>query len=136
VKRTTPAPATVDDYIASFPVPVQERLQAVRHAARAAAPGSAEKISYRMPAISLNGILLYYAAYRNHIGLYPGAAAVAALEKDLEAYRTSKGGIQLPLDRPVPLRLIARLVKFRLDERRQAAARRQAARRAERSVRR
>jgi uncharacterized protein YdhG (YjbR/CyaY superfamily) len=111
-----PAPANIDEYIAGFPADVQQRLQSIRQAVRNAAPEATEKISYRMPTFALRGNLIHFAAFTSHIGLYPGAAAIAALREDLAGYRTSKGAVQLPLDRPLPLGLVAKIVRFRVED--------------------
>jgi uncharacterized protein YdhG (YjbR/CyaY superfamily) len=115
VKQAAAAPASIDDYIATFPVGVQKRLQSIRRAIRKAAPEAEEKISYRIPAFTLGGNLIYFAAFRTHIGVYPGAAAIVAMKADLQGYRTAKGTVQFPLDQPLPLPLIEKLVQFKID---------------------
>jgi uncharacterized protein YdhG (YjbR/CyaY superfamily) len=111
-----PVPANIDEYIAGFPADVQQRLQSIRQAVRNAAPDAEEEISYRMPTFALRGNLIHFAAFKRHIGLYPGAAAIAALREDLAGYRTSKGAVQLPLDRPLPLGLVEKIVQFRIED--------------------
>jgi uncharacterized protein YdhG (YjbR/CyaY superfamily) len=111
MERTVRA-ATVDEYIASFPPDVRRLLKQLRAVIRGAAPQAQEKISYRMPAYALNGVLVYFAAHPNHIGFYPGGV-VAEFRKDLSKYKTSKGTIQLPLDKPLPVALIRKIVKYR-----------------------
>jgi uncharacterized protein YdhG (YjbR/CyaY superfamily) len=111
MEREAPA-AAVDEYIASFPPGVRRLLKQLRAAIRGAAPQAQEKISYRMPAYALKGTLVYFAAYPNHIGFYPGGV-VAEFRKDLSKYKTSKGTIQLPLDKPLPVALIRKIVKYR-----------------------
>ena len=108
-------PANIDEYIAAFPATLQKRLKSIRQAIRKAAPDAQEKISYQMPAFSLHGNLIYFAAFKNHIGVYPGAAAIEALSKDLRGYRTSKGTVQLPREEPLPLPLIEKLVRFKIN---------------------
>jgi uncharacterized protein YdhG (YjbR/CyaY superfamily) len=123
VKQAAAAPASIDDYIATFPVGVQKRLQSIRRAIRKAAPEAEENISYRIPAFTLGGNLIYFAAFRNHIGVYPGAAAIVAMKADLQGYRTAKGTVQFPLDQPLPLPLIEKLVQFKIDHNAQRAKR-------------
>jgi uncharacterized protein YdhG (YjbR/CyaY superfamily) len=123
VKQAAAAPASIDDYIATFPVDVQKRLQSIRRAIRKAAPEAEEKISYRIPAFTLGGNLIYFAAFGNHIGVYPGAAAIVAMKADLQGYRTAKGTVQFPLDQPLPLPLIEKLVQFKIDHNAQRAKR-------------
>lgn len=112
--KTLKTPANIDEYIASCPEHVQEKLHELRATIIKAAPGAEEKISYRMPAFTLNGILVYFAAQTRHIGFYPGSSGVTAFKKVLARYKTSVGAIQFPLDKPLPLELIARIVKFRV----------------------
>ena len=88
----------------------------LRATIRKAAPGAEEKISYRMPAFNLNGILVYFAAQTRHIGFYPTSSGVTAFKEELGDYKSSKGAIQFPIDRPLPLELITRIVKFRVRE--------------------
>ena len=106
----------IDEYIANCSPQFREKLQELRAIIRKGAPGAEEKISYRMPAFFLNGPLVYFAAQKNHIGFYPTPSGVAAFKNDLRDYKTSKGAIQLPIDRPLPLQLILRIVSFRVDE--------------------
>ncbi len=114
MERTPPA-ATVDDYIASFPPDVRRLLKQLRSIIREAAPRAEEKIAYRMPAYSLKGALVYFAAHPNHIGFYPGGV-VAQFKDVLSKYKTSKGTIQLPLDEPLPVALIRKIVKARVKQ--------------------
>jgi uncharacterized protein YdhG (YjbR/CyaY superfamily) len=107
---------TVDDYIASFPVNVQKVLQEVRQAIRESAPGAKEAISYQIPAFKLNGNLVWFAAFKNHIGFYPRESAIEAFKEKLSPYEISKGTIRFPLDKPVPLELIKEMVRFRVKE--------------------
>ncbi|HKV05923.1 MAG TPA: DUF1801 domain-containing protein [Candidatus Acidoferrales bacterium] len=110
------SPKSVDDYVARYPRSVQRLLRQLRLAIRNAAPGANEIISYGIPSFALNGILVWFAAFRNHIGFYPRAAAVAAFRKELSRYKTAKGSVQFPLDKPLPLALVRRIVKFRVKE--------------------
>ena len=102
----------IDEYIADFPVDVQLLLQKVRTAIRKAAPKAEEAIKYRMPTFVLNGNLIYFAGYKNHIGLYPGSRPIEEFKDELSKFTTSKGTVQLPLDKPIPVGLITRITKF------------------------
>ena len=109
-------PRNIDEYIASYPPEVQAILQKIRLTIRKAAPDSEEIISYKIPAFRLNGILLYFAAFKKHIGLYPPVRGDAKLVKAASAYAGEKGNLQLPLDHPIPYGLIGKIVKFRLKQ--------------------
>jgi uncharacterized protein YdhG (YjbR/CyaY superfamily) len=109
-------PTTIDQYIAGFPPEIQVILSKLRAAAKKAAPQAMEKISYQMPAFYLNGNLVYFAAFKNHIGFFPTSSGVAAFQKELAKYATSKGTVHFPLDKPLPLDLIKRIVRFRVKE--------------------
>ena len=118
---TTPVIENIDAYIADFPPAVQKRLQQVRKTIAKAARGAEEAISYRIPAFKLNGYLIYFAGFKNHLSLYP--ARIKELEKELAAYQGGKGTVQFPHDTPLPLDLITRIVKFRIaDNEKRAAA--------------
>lgn len=110
---------TVDNYIESAEKSVRPALRQLRATIRKAAPDAQEGISYGMPAYKQDGMLVYFAAFKNHIGFYPGASGVAAFEKETGRYHTSKGTIQFPLDKPLPVKLIARIVQFRLKQNRE-----------------
>ena len=110
------APTTVDEYIAAFPPEVQRILQRVRRVARAAAPEAREVISYRMPALKQNGVLVYFAAFKNHIGLYPPITGDADIAKAVAPYAGEKGNLRFPLDEPIPYDLIARITALRLKQ--------------------
>jgi len=107
---------TIDDYIAAFPDDVQALLQAVRATIHAAAPDAVERISYGMPAFAQEGNLVYFAALKHHIGLYPTSSGIAAFQQEISAYESSKGAVKFPKDQPMPLDLIARIVQFRVTE--------------------
>jgi uncharacterized protein YdhG (YjbR/CyaY superfamily) len=107
---------TIDAYIARFPKDVQQRLEQMRLTIRKAAPKATETISYRIPAFRLNGMLVWFAAFKSHIGFYPGAAAVAAFNRELSAYKGAKGSVQFPFDAPLPLALVSRIVRFRVKQ--------------------
>ena len=106
----------VDSYITSFPEEVQTLLMQVRTAIRKAAPKAEEVISYQMPAYKLNGILVWFAGHSKHIGFYPKASGIKAFDKELSVYKRAKGSVQFPLDKPMPLGMIAKIVKFRVAE--------------------
>jgi len=108
--------ATVDEYIASFPEETQVKLQELRSTIRAAAPEAEEKISYQMPTFFLKGNLVYYAAWKKHIGFYAIPSANEAFQDELAAYTVSKGAVQFPLDQPLPVDLVTRMVRFRVAE--------------------
>ncbi|MFI5143398.1 MAG: iron chaperone [Thermoanaerobaculales bacterium] len=109
-----PAFESVDAYIASFPPDVQAILQRLRSTVREAAQEAREVISYKMPAFKLHGILLYFAAFTNHIGLYPPVSGDPGLQRALARYTGPKGNLRFPLDEPIPYRLIARIAKLRV----------------------
>ncbi|MCM4171007.1 hypothetical protein DHD32_05925 [Arenibacter sp. TNZ] len=106
----------VTTYIAHFPSEVQEVLEELRSAIKKAAPGAEELISYKMPAYKFHGILVYFAAYKNHIGFYATPTGHKKFEKDLAIYKQGKGSVQFPLNKPMPLALISKIVKFRFRE--------------------
>jgi uncharacterized protein YdhG (YjbR/CyaY superfamily) len=113
---------SIDEYIATFPQEIQALLEAVRATIRAAAPGAEERISYQMPTFTLNGKLVYFAAWKNHIALYPASSAVPdAFRDELSCYAGSKGTLRFPIDQPLPLELISRIVQFRVTENRNIA---------------
>ena len=109
-------PKSIDEYIARYPSEVQAILQRIRQIIRAVAPDAKETISYRIPTFTLNGVLLYFAAFRNHIGLYPPVKGDARLEKAIAPYAGEKGNLRFPLDKPIPYDLIARIAKFRVKQ--------------------
>ena len=119
------APRNIDEYIAGFPKDVQKSLERIRRTIRKAAPDAEETISYKMPTFTLRGNLVYFAAYKKHIGLYPAPRGIEKFKKELSAYKGSKGTVRFPLDEPIPFELISRIVKFRVkDNLERAAARR------------
>lgn len=109
-------PNTIDDYIANFPEDVQTILQEIRAVIRQAAPDAEEAISYQMPTFKLNGNLVHFAAFKNHIGFYPVPSGLEAFKEELSVYKGGKGSVQFPLDKPMPLDLIGKIVKFRAAE--------------------
>ena len=106
----------VDDYIAKCPKEIKNTLVEIRKTIHKAAPKTEEKISYGMPAFTLNGNLVYFAAFKNHIGFYPTSSPIVVFKKELSSYKTSKGAIQFPKDKPIPFSLITKIVKFRVKE--------------------
>jgi len=109
-------PKDIDEYIAAFPKGVQKLLQQVRTTIHKTAPEAEETISYGMPAFKLNGIIVYFAAFKSHIGLYALPSGNAVFQTELDTYKTGKGSIQFPFDKPLPIDLIIRIVKFRIEE--------------------
>jgi len=114
-------PTDIDAYISDFPESTQKLLQEVRSIVKQAAPLAAEVISYGMPAFRQDGMLVYFAAFKNHIGFYPIPSGIAAFKEDLSAFKCTKGSVHFPLDKPLPAELITRIVTFRLSENRQKA---------------
>ena len=109
-------PTDIDNYIAGFSTDIQEILKQIRSTIKKSAPSAKEVISYQMPAFRLNGILVYFAAYKNHIGFYPTASGIKAYKSKFANYKWSKGAVQFPLDKPIPYDLISEIVKFRVKE--------------------
>lgn len=107
---------SIDEYILQFPPEVQEILKKVRKAVKEAAPEAEEKISYRMPTFYLHGNLVHFAAHKNHIGFYPTPNGIDAFKMELSDYKSAKGSVQFPYDKPIPYELIKRIVKFRVTE--------------------
>ena len=106
----------IDEYILSFPVDVQKKLRDIRNLVKKIIPQAEETIKYSMPTFVLNGNLLHFAAFKNHIGLYPTPSAIIKFKKELSKYSTSKGAIQFPIDKPLPMNLINKIIKFRIAE--------------------
>ena len=107
-------PETVDEYIAQFPADVQRILKKVRATIKKAAPKAEERLSYRMPGYYLDGQLVWFGGHPKHIGFYPTGEGITAFKKELAGYKTSKGAVQFPLDKPIPYDLITRIVKKRV----------------------
>jgi uncharacterized protein YdhG (YjbR/CyaY superfamily) len=110
------APKSIDEYIVLFSPEVQAILKRIRETIRSAAPEAKETISYQIPAFTLNGALVYFAAFKNHIGFYPPVRDDARLEKAISPYAGEKGNLRFPLDHPIPYRLIERIVKHRVKQ--------------------
>jgi uncharacterized protein YdhG (YjbR/CyaY superfamily) len=107
---------SIDEHIATFPEEIQKILEELRATIKAAAPDAEEKISYQMPTFFLKGNLVHFAAFKNHIGLYPTPSGTRAFKRELSIYQGAKGSIKFPIDKPLPLKLIRKIVKFRVAE--------------------
>jgi uncharacterized protein YdhG (YjbR/CyaY superfamily) len=107
---------TVAEYFSSFPESTREILEVMRSTIKQEAPNAQEVISYNMPAFKANGVLVYYAAYQGHIGFYPTSKPIEVFKEELSAYKFSKGAVQFPIDHPLPVDLIRRMVKFRVQQ--------------------
>ncbi len=109
-------PKNIDEYIAQFPIDVQEILEKLRQTIRESAPDAEEAISYQMPTFKLRGNLVHFAAYKKHIGFYPTPSAIEQYKDELSGYKTSKGAIQFPINEPVPYALVGAITKFRAQQ--------------------
>ncbi len=118
MKKNSRAPATVEEYIARFPPAVRSRLKAIRGIVRKIAPDAVEKMGYGVAAYELNGMLLYFAGFPRHVGLYPSPSAIRKFQKEIGGLPTAQGTVRFPNDRPLPLALIRKIVKFRVQENR------------------
>ncbi|HJY22086.1 MAG TPA: DUF1801 domain-containing protein [Hanamia sp.] len=117
MKREKTIAKDINEYIAGFPESVRGILEALRATIKEAAPGAEETISYAIPAFKLKGrMLVYFAGFKNHIGLYPAPRGNEAFKKELSGYKGGKGTVQFPLNEPIPLPLVAKIVKFRAKE--------------------
>jgi uncharacterized protein YdhG (YjbR/CyaY superfamily) len=123
MKAFTTDITTIDEYLRGFPEEVKVILSELRSTIRQAAPQAIEKISYQMPTFYYHGNLVHFAAFKNHIGFYPTPSGIAAYREDLKKYKSAKGSVQFPIDEPLPLKLIARIVKFRVSENAQKSIR-------------
>jgi uncharacterized protein YdhG (YjbR/CyaY superfamily) len=109
--------ASIDEYMADFPAGTQEMLRELRALIREAAPEVVETMSYAIPTLDLHGRhLVHFAGYKNHVGFYPAPSAIEAFKAELAPYETAKGSVRFPLDRPLPVELISRMVEFRVRE--------------------
>lgn len=106
----------VDEYIAMFSNDVQKKLQQLRNTIKLAAPQAEEIISYQMPAYKQNGPLVYFAAYKKHIGFYPTGVGITNFKDEIVAYKSSKGAVQFPIDKPLPLALVKKMVEFKVKD--------------------
>ena len=109
-------PKNIDEYIAGFPIEVQQIMQKIRATIHEAAPGAEETISYQIPTFTLHGNLVHFAAYKRHIGFYPTSSGIEKFKKEIAAYKWAKGSVQFPLDQPIPYELISRITAFRVAE--------------------
>jgi uncharacterized protein YdhG (YjbR/CyaY superfamily) len=109
-------PTNIDEYIGMYPKEIQEMLQSIRRTIKKAAPSAEEAISYQIPTFKLNGNLVHFAAFKNHIGFYPASSGIQAFKQELSAYKLSKGTVQFPIDKKLPLGLISKIVKYRVQE--------------------
>lgn len=124
------APVTVESYIARFPDDVQAKLNQIRAIIKATAPEATERIAYQMPAYEWNGPVVYFGGFKNHIGFFPTGEELLGLDAELAPYKRSKGTIQFPLSEPVPVDLIEKIVRFRLESNRKKLEAKKAARKA------
>lgn len=116
MKINPSTPEDVDEYIASFPLDIRELLERIRSVIRKAAPDAQETIKYRIPTFTLKGNLVHFAAFKKHIGFYPTPTGTEKFQKELSLYKSGKGSIRFPLDKPIPFALISKIVKFRVKE--------------------
>ncbi len=116
METNTPLPKNIDEYIAGFPQKIQDMLKEIRATIKKVAPEATEAIKYRMPTYILNGNLVHFAAMKNHIGFYPTPSGIDNFKKELAAYKSGKGSLQFPLDSPLPLDLISKIVELRVKE--------------------
>ncbi|HEX6332968.1 MAG TPA: DUF1801 domain-containing protein [Flavisolibacter sp.] len=123
MKRATPT--SVDAYLSTFTPDIRQRLQQVRETIRKVAPGAEEVISYGIPAFRLQGRVIYFAGFKNHISVYPAPRTVPEFQEELAVYKGGKGTVQFPLNEKLPLDLIARIARFRLQEEQKPAPRKQ-----------
>jgi uncharacterized protein YdhG (YjbR/CyaY superfamily) len=107
---------TIDEYITEFPEDIQEILEKMRKVIQKAAPEAEEAISYSMPTFKLHGNLVHFAAYEKHIGFYPAPSGIEAFKEEISEYKSSKGAVQFPLDKPIPYDLVEKIVIFRVKE--------------------
>ena len=107
---------SIDEYLATFPEGTQKILKELRATIKAAAPEAEEKISYQMPTFALKGNLVHFAAYKNHIGFYPTPSGIEAFKQELSMYEGAKGSVKFPIEKPLPLELISKIVAFRVAE--------------------
>ena len=110
------AATTIDEFIAAYPPAVQDKLRKLRDTIRKAAPAAEEAIKYGIPTFVLNGNLVHFAGYEHHIGFYPAPSGIVEFKKELASYESAKGSVRFPLDKPLPLSLVAQIVKFRVWE--------------------
>ena len=114
--RSKKVPLTVNDYIAASESHVKKHLKQIREAITSVAPNAEEVISYQMPGYKQNGMVVFFAGYKNHIGFYPTGSGIEKFKNEFAKYKWSKGAVQFPLDKPLPVALIKKIVKFKLKE--------------------
>jgi len=112
----TKKPSTVDEYVSTFPKDVQDILENLRQTIKESAPKAQEVIRYGIPTFTLNGNLVHFAAFKNHIGFYPTPSAITAFKKELSGYKQAKGSVQFPMDKPIPCGLVKKIVRYRVRE--------------------
>ncbi|MFN0070919.1 MAG: iron chaperone [Chloroflexota bacterium] len=110
------SPRNIDEYIAGFPRDVQEILERIRATIKNVAPEAEEAIKYQIPTFVLNGNLVHFAAFKNHVGFYPTPSGIEAFKEELSPYDGAKGSVKFPIDKPMPLGLIEQIVNFRVEE--------------------
>jgi uncharacterized protein YdhG (YjbR/CyaY superfamily) len=115
-------PSSIDEYIAAFPPEVQQKLEQIRSAIREAAPEAEETIKYRMPTYVLHGNLVHFAAFTKHVGFYPAPSGIATFKDELSRYKGAKGSVQFPIDEPIPVSLVKKIVRFRVEQSRPKSA--------------
>lgn len=125
MKKSSRSPNTIDEYIVGFPRHVQESLKQVRTSIKKVAPDAEEAIKYQIPTFVLNGNLVHFGAFKNHIGFYPTPSGIEEFKDELSQYESSKGSVQFPINEPMPLSLIEKIVKFRVKEARKKATAKQ-----------
>lgn len=116
MKPAPPKFKTIDEYIAAFPEEVRELLEKLRRVIRASAPGAEEAISYGIPTFKLNGNLVHFAAFKDHISFFPTSSPIPVFKKELAPYKLSKGTVQFPIGKPIPFGLVKKIVRFRVAE--------------------
>jgi uncharacterized protein YdhG (YjbR/CyaY superfamily) len=116
MKKSDSLPKSIDEYIAGFPSDVQEILKQIRTTVKKVAPEAEEAIKYQIPTFVLNGNLVHFAAFKNHIGFYPTPSGIEAFTDELSRYQSAKGSVQFPIDEPIPFGLIEKMVKFRVKQ--------------------
>jgi uncharacterized protein YdhG (YjbR/CyaY superfamily) len=124
-KKNAKLPESIDDYIVGFPEEIQQILEKLRATIKNAAPEAEETIKYRMPTFTLKGNLVHFAAFKNHIGFYPAPTGIESFRKELSAYKGAKGSVQFPIDKPLPLNLITKIVRYRVKENLEKAMKKQ-----------
>jgi uncharacterized protein YdhG (YjbR/CyaY superfamily) len=121
MEKKTSAILTIDEYIRAFPKPVQKKLESIRRLVRKLAPEAQEKISYQIPTFYLNGNLVHFAAFKSHIGFYPTPSGINEFQEELSKYKNGKGSVQFPMEDPLPMELIRRMVEYRIEKNKKKA---------------